>query len=100
MMHDDKATAIEIDNLVSLENKKVLEIGCGNGRVTAYLVHKPQQLVAIDPDVARLQIANDQFVSVMFVAGEGERLPFDAHTFDVILFTLSLHIHSHDTNTI
>jgi ubiquinone/menaquinone biosynthesis C-methylase UbiE len=59
-----------------LEGKRVLEVGCGDGRVTALLSEEAGDLVAID-----------------FRIGSGEALEFDNESFDLVMFTMSLHHH-------
>ncbi len=82
-------------NHVSFQGKDVLEVGCGNGRVTAKYWDEPRTLVAIDPDKDALEDAKAQLPSklsgrVSFGVGECERLHFPAQSFDVAFFTWSL----------
>lgn len=89
----DEITLTKIESYVPLANKTVLEIGCGDGRVTNYLTELPTQLVACDPNLARLTEAANTVSSAHFLAGSGIELPFADTTFDLVLFTLSLHHH-------
>ena len=66
MQHNDQITQTEILKYTSLQNQVVLEIGCGDGRVTTYLADRPRQLVALDPDVSRLKQAQAKFHYVDF----------------------------------
>ena len=72
-------------------NKKVLEIGCGNGRITALIASKPKALVAIDPDNNEINTARRRVPGVDFQVGSGEKLIFPNESFDLVVFTLSLH---------
>lgn len=74
-----------------LENKKILEIGCGTGRISALLSKKTNLLVAIDPDENAIQNARINIPGVDFSVGSGEKLTFADSFFDVVIFTLSLH---------
>lgn len=47
----------KIFQFTGLENKQVLEIGCGNRRITSLLVGKPEKLVAIEPDAEKIKEA-------------------------------------------
>ena len=66
-MEDDNAEKIagQIAAFTALEGKRVLEIGCGNGRITSFLAGNPGQLIAIDPvkeqiEEARSSAMNDR----------------------------------------
>ncbi|MBW1749674.1 MAG: methyltransferase domain-containing protein [Deltaproteobacteria bacterium] len=75
----------------SLENRRVLEVGCGDGRITALLAGKPKELIAIDPDENKVNEAQEKVTGVDFQVGSGEDLKFSDKFFDVVIFTLSLH---------
>jgi ubiquinone/menaquinone biosynthesis C-methylase UbiE len=70
---------------------KILEIGCGDGRVTAALTDKADFLAAVDPNQGDLREAAGRIAGAHFIAASGEGLPFPNHSFDTLLFTLSLH---------
>lgn len=82
-----------IRRLAPLEGKRVLEIGCGDGRVTALLAEKPGGLVAIDPDGESIAEARENIKGVDFRVGSGEALEFEDGSFDLVIFTMSLHHH-------
>ena len=77
--------------IVELKGKVVLEVGCGNGRISSLLAPKVDQLIAIDPDKIMIEEAKARCVGVEFYVGSGESLDFSDNIFDVIIFTLSLH---------
>jgi SAM-dependent methyltransferase len=69
-----------------------LEIGCGNGRLTAELAKIVPNLVAVEPFWKELSDARRHVgIPVFFAAASGESLPFAKNSFDTIVFTLSLH---------
>jgi len=41
----------------SFQDKRVLEIGCGDGRLTWLYAHQAGSIVGIDPDPDRIQLA-------------------------------------------
>lgn len=84
-------TLTKILEFAELANKQVLEIGCGDGRITMGLAGKPQSLTAVDPDSGSLEIAKKRIADVDFQVGTGESLMFADDSFDLVLFTLSLH---------
>ena len=81
----------KIRHFIDLKNKSVLEVGCGNGRITEWLRDQPERLVAVDPDSAAITEARNKIGGVEFLVGTGERLAFMADSFDLAVFTLSLH---------
>ena len=69
-----------------------LEVGCGNGRLTADLAQIADNLVAADPNVEELRSARRRVeIPVKFIAAFGESLPIAANSIDTVAFTLSLH---------
>ncbi|MBW2001293.1 MAG: class I SAM-dependent methyltransferase [Deltaproteobacteria bacterium] len=87
----DCITLSKILQFADLQNQEVLEIGCGDGRITTQLVGKAKRIVAIDPDPAIIAETKKNMEGVDLHIGSGEHLEFPSESFDVILFTLSLH---------
>ena len=81
----------KIEEFVQLNGKVLLEVGCGDGRLTALLVDKAAAITAIDPDGSRIEAARKQVNGVNFQVGSGEKLEFADGSFDIILFSYSLH---------
>jgi ubiquinone/menaquinone biosynthesis C-methylase UbiE len=74
-----------------LSDKSVLEVGCGNGRVTEWIQKIPRKLIAIDPDKKGIESARQNIRNLDFKIMSGENLDFDDEIFDIVLFTFSLH---------
>ncbi|MDX9964980.1 class I SAM-dependent methyltransferase [Desulfobacter postgatei] len=89
--NSDKIIADKIVQFTSLSNKNVLEIGCGNGRITSFLVNKAKKLIAIEPDFTKIREAKENIPGVAFQIASGENLPLSNASFDLVIFTLSLH---------
>ena len=89
--NSDQKIIDKIRQFADLENKKVLEVGCGDGRITSLLYGKPQKIVAIDPDTRKIRDAGNNLSGVDFRIGSGENLDFPDAYFDLVIFTLSLH---------
>ena len=92
-MHEDSAQKIagKIVQQTRLADLLVLEVGCGDGRITSMLAVQPKSLVAIDPDMNQIRHASSAVSTADFIVARGECLPFPAGSFDLVLFTLSLH---------
>ncbi len=82
-----------IDEKVGLKGKTVLEVGCGNGKKSIALANKCSKLVAIDPDANAIATANTDYpaANLTYAVGSAENLAFDNDTFDLVIFSLSLH---------
>lgn len=78
-----------------LRDKEILEVGCGDGRLSVRFADIAKRLVALDPNEDKLKKARERLQyhhpKVQFVVGEGERLPFPDQSFDVIFYSLSFH---------
>jgi ubiquinone/menaquinone biosynthesis C-methylase UbiE len=88
----DQQEIEHIKKVVDLSGKRVLEIGCGEGRLTKQLGPLCASVMAIDPetDAIQLAIAANKFTNVTFQTADVLDLPFDDQSFDVIIFSLSL----------
>lgn len=85
----------EAERLVSFRGKDVLEVGCGNGRLTFQYAPVARRVVAIDPSVkaiseARRNTPKELSSRINFRVGRGERLAFPDETFDLAFFSWSL----------
>lgn len=71
--------------------RRILEIGCGDGDLSAQLAKHAERYVAIDPDAEAIRAARSRDSRADFRVGTGEALTFGDVSFDVVLFILSLH---------
>jgi len=81
----------KIDEFADLRNMRVLEVGCGDGRLSSFLAQKSANLTAIDIDPTRLEDARRMLRGVNFRLGSGESLEFPEASFDLVFFGFSLH---------
>jgi 2-polyprenyl-3-methyl-5-hydroxy-6-metoxy-1,4-benzoquinol methylase len=84
-----------IERFTSLRRKRVLEIGCGDGRLTFQYARRASSVLAIDPDgpsidEALLQQHADGPSNIDFRVSSIERLAATGAPFDVALFSWSL----------
>lgn len=85
----------EAEKLVSFRGKDVLEVGCGNGRLTFQYASVAKKVVAIDPSVkaiseARRNTPKELASKINFRVGRGEGLAFRDEAFDLAFFSWSL----------
>lgn len=94
MEEDQAGITLEVmERCVDLNGQDILEVGCGDGRVTGPLTERAGRVVAVDPDAASVLQARIQAPKAEMVVGSGENLGFLHSSFDVVVFTLSLHHH-------
>lgn len=82
---------LKIEEFIQLKGKALLDVGSGDGRLTALLVDKAEAITAIDPDNNSIEAARKNISGVNFLVGSGEELDFANETFDIVLFSYSLH---------
>lgn len=87
----EKTTWRELSARAVFTGARVLEVGCGDGRVTRMYAHAPRLTAGLEPEAESLATAASAAQNACFVSGSGTRLPFRAGVFDIVLFTLSLH---------
>jgi len=80
-----------INLFCDINNKIILEIGCGNGRISSLLADKAKKLFGIDPDAGKIHEARNNLPSCNLIVGSGENICFPNEFFDLVIFTLSLH---------
>ena len=84
-----------LHKFVDFRNQRVLEIGCGEGRMTWQFAKSTQTTIGIDPDPDALRIAtvdrpSDLEDKALFACAASEYLPFSKETFDIAVLAWSL----------
>ncbi|MDA3855561.1 MAG: class I SAM-dependent methyltransferase [Candidatus Woesearchaeota archaeon] len=86
---------IEIKTILEtldFENQIVLEIGCGDGRITKQIAPHAKKIYAIDNDEKEIEKAkNLNIKNVRFKVDNGENPDFPKNFFDIVIYSLSLH---------
>jgi len=83
-----------LHKFADFRGERVLEIGCGEGRLTWQYAKTTRSTIGIDLDRDGLRVANIEQPSdlegkVHFSQAESEHLPFSRETFDLALFAWS-----------
>ena len=84
-----------LQKYVDLTDKRVLEIGCGEGRLTWQYASGTRSTMAIDIDrdslrVARVDTPSDLEDKIHFSCSASEYLPFSKERFDIAILAWSL----------
>ena len=80
---------------VSLEGKDVLEIGCGDGRLTFQYARLARNVTAVDPSPKAISAAKKRLPKELrgrlrFRVASGESLPVQDGSFDIVIYAWSL----------
>lgn len=83
-----------LHDIVDLVNTRVLEIGCGDGRLTWYYADSAKDVVGVDPNAELLATALRErppplHTKVTFTQAIAEVLPFPIERFDLALMSWS-----------
>lgn len=84
-----------LNKVATFVNKRALEIGCGDGRLTWKYASSAGSVTGIDPDVQALQAAiqtcpRNLRQAVSFVRADSINLPFPQEKFDLAIMSWSL----------
>jgi ubiquinone/menaquinone biosynthesis C-methylase UbiE len=83
-----------LHTFADFSNKRVLEIGCGEGRLTWQYAHASSLTVGLDTDPEALRVAlidspHDLRNKVCFTRAQAEQIPFSKNKFDIAILAWS-----------
>jgi len=83
-----------LHTFADFRDKRVLEIGCGEGRLTWQYAQTPLSTIGLDPDQDALRVAlidspHDVRSKVSFARAQADQLPFSKNKFDLAILAWS-----------
>lgn len=86
---------ITLHRFVDVSNQRILEVGCGEGRLTWKYAGASSLTVGFDPDHSALRVAradspHDLRGHVHFTGASAIHIPFAKETFDIAILAWSL----------
>jgi ubiquinone/menaquinone biosynthesis C-methylase UbiE len=93
---DPEGAELEVLNrLAPVEGLRVLELGCGDGRLTFRYAEAAQQVLAVDPDAGKIAAARAALPAaladrVSFAQAGAAEVDAPRRSFDLALFAWSL----------
>lgn len=84
-----------LHQFADFSGKRILEVGCGEGRLTWKYAKHAKQVIAFDPDHDALRIARadspiDLHEQAYFANANAIHIPFSKETFDIAILAWSL----------
>jgi ubiquinone/menaquinone biosynthesis C-methylase UbiE len=81
--------------LGDFEGRRVLELGCGDGRLTLGIAAEAARVLAFDParevvERARRFLPSDLAERVSYRVASGDSVEIEPHSFDMVVFSWSL----------
>ena len=78
-----------------LRHQRVLDLGCGDGRLALGAAPHAREVVGLDPDREAIRAATQRARdtgarNARFVVGAAQELPFDDTSFDVVILSWTL----------
>ena len=75
-----------------MHGKVVIDVGCGNGKITRMLSNRCKYIYGIDtPEIIEKTLTGESLINIQFKSGIGQELPFHDNSADVIIFFASFH---------
>ncbi|MCU0568145.1 MAG: class I SAM-dependent methyltransferase [Oculatellaceae cyanobacterium Prado106] len=88
---EGRMRSLALENLESTPTLQVLDLCCGSGQNTRYLLQKFPQVTGLDASPRSIQRAQQNVPAATFVEGWAEAMPFADAQFDLVHTSLALH---------
>jgi len=82
---------LALQGLAIAPTARVLDLCCGSGQTTQFLVERSQQVTGLDASPLSLKRARQQVPQADYVEAFAEAMPFAANQFDLVHTSVALH---------
>ncbi|WP_017293835.1 class I SAM-dependent methyltransferase [Geminocystis herdmanii] len=86
-----KFRQLALKNLPINSNTKILDLCCGAGQTTKFLVNYSQEVTGLDISPVSLEKAKKNVPQAQFVEGFAQKMPFSDNYFDLVHTSVALH---------
>ena len=95
MLDPEEAHLAALRRLADFRGRRVLEMGCGDGRLTVGIARDAASVLAFDPDGAsvaraRRALPTELAERVAYRVASGKEIELEPHSFDLVVFSWSL----------
>ena len=95
VLDPEGAHLVALRRLVDFSGRRVLEMGCGDGRLTLGIARDARSVVAFDPDAeaierARRTLSDNLAERVAYRVATAAEIELEPHSFDLVVFSWSL----------
>jgi 2-polyprenyl-3-methyl-5-hydroxy-6-metoxy-1,4-benzoquinol methylase len=95
VLDPEAAHLAALRRLGDFEGQRVLELGCGDGRLTLGIAAEAAHVLAFDPDAeavesARRFLPSELASRVDYRVASGKEIEVERHEFDLVVFSWSL----------
>ena len=95
MLDPEEAHLAALHRLGDFQGRRVLELGCGDGRLTLGIAPDAASVLAFDPDAeaverARQSLPTELGARVAYRVASGKEIELEPLSFDLVVFSWSL----------
>jgi ubiquinone/menaquinone biosynthesis C-methylase UbiE len=95
VLDPEGAHLVALHRLGDFRGRRVLELGCGEGRLTVGIAAEAARVLAFDPDAeaverARRSLPAELAERVTYQVASGKEIEIKPHSFDLVVFSWSL----------
>lgn len=88
---ENRFRQLALKNITLNRNSHILDLCCGSGQTTQYLVRHSDNVVGLDASLVSLNRAKKNVPQASYVEGLAQKMPFNDNSFDLVHTSVALH---------